>query len=370
LTGRLVALDLAGGPAFVDALRRVWDRGDAALPVDQRLPAAAREDLLVAMSPSSVLVDGGDEVARPAGVPVEPGDALVVATSGTTGTPRGVVLTHDAVRASALSSSRRLGVTADDHWLACIPLSHVGGLSVVTRALVTGCRLTVHPGFDPVAVQDAGATLVSLVPTALRRVDPMRFRTILLGGSRPPDELPGNVVVTYGLTESGSGVVYDGIPLDDVEVRVAPDGAIALRGPQLLRAYRDGTDPRVGGWFETGDVGAWDDSGRLVVHGRRGDLIVSGGENVWPEPVEAILRTHPAVADVAVMGVDDAEWGQIVTALIVPSSPTDPPVLDALRAHVKASLPAFHAPRRIELVERIPRTSLGKIARHRLGDDE
>ena len=140
-----------------------------------------------------------------------------------------------------------MAVTSDDHWLACLPLSHVGGLAVVTRALSTGTRLTVLPGFDPAAVQSSEATLVSLVATALRRIDPARFRLIVLGGAAVPDDLPGNVVTTYGMTETGSGIVYDGVPLDGVEVRVADDGEIHVRGPMLLRAYRRAdadVDPR------------------------------------------------------------------------------------------------------------------------------
>ena len=232
-----------------------------------------------------------------------------------------MVLTHDAIAASAEATSRRLGVTADDHWLACLPLAHVGGLSVVTRSLHTGTRLTVHPGFDAEAVMASGATLVSLVPTALARVDPSLFRLIVLGGSRPPADRPANAVTTYGMTETGSGVVYDGRPLDDVEVRIDGDGEILLRGPMLLRSYRNGHDPKTAdGWLPSGDLGAWLDDGRLHVAGRRGDLIISGGENVWPETVEAALRTHPDVDDVLVRGVDDAEWVQLVEALVVPTA--------------------------------------------------
>ncbi len=183
----LVALALPGGPAFVDALRRIWDRGDAMAPVDPRLPAPARAALLDALAPGRLVDDEGEHTVA-GGRPVEPGDALVVATSGTTGTPRGVVLTHDAVAASARATSARLGVSEGDTWLACLPLSHVGGLSVVTRAILTGTRLTVLPGFDATAVEGAaraGATLVSLVPTALLRIDASLFRVIVLGGSAP-----------------------------------------------------------------------------------------------------------------------------------------------------------------------------------------
>lgn len=350
---RLVAIDQPGGPDFVSELQRIWEAGDAAFPVDQRLPTDAKQDLIAAMRV-------GDEV--------ESGDALVVATSGSTGVPKGVVLTRDAVAASADATNARLGVDDADHWLACLPLSHVGGLSVVTRAMHAGTRLTVLPGFDADAVTTSGASLVSLVSTALTRIDPTVFRTIVLGGSRPPADRPANTVTTYGMTETGSGVVYDGSPLDGVEVRIDADssgvGEIHLRGPMLLRSYRDGTDPKdANGWLPTGDLGRWLDNGRLHVEGRRGDLIITGGENVWPESVEAILRTHPGVSDVLVLGVDDPEWGQCVTAMVVATR--DAPSLADLRAHVKELAPSFMAPKSVEFVERIPRTALGKPIRHR-----
>jgi o-succinylbenzoate---CoA ligase len=316
------------------------------------------------MAPACVIDAAGDERPLDGGIPVDPGDALVVATSGASGTPKGVILTHDAVAASARATNSRLGVTSDDHWLACLPLSHVGGLSVVTRALAAGTGLTVQPGFDPAAVEAAGATLVSLVATALQRIDPARFRTIVLGGSAPPRDLPANVVTTYGMTETGSGVVYDGCPLDGVDVRTEVDGEIHLRGPMLLRAYRDGTVPLRDGWFATGDLGRWDADGRLVVDGRRRDLIISGGENVWPEPVEAVLLRHPNVADVAVAGEPDPEWGQAVTAYVVAAG--EPPTLDELRDTVKQELAPHCAPRHLVLVAAIPRTSLGKIRRGEL----
>jgi O-succinylbenzoic acid--CoA ligase len=361
---RLVALDLPGGDAFVDALRRAWEAGDAVLPVDQRLPAAAKADLLARFGVGVVVDRAGDETTRPDARPVEPGDALVVATSGSTGAPKGVVLTHDAVAASAAATSARLDVDPDrDHWLACLPLSHVGGLSVVTRALHTGTPLTVLPGFDAATVDASDATLVSLVSTAMRRIDTARWRVIVLGGAHPPADRPDNSVTTYGMTETGSGVVYDRRPLDGVEVRIV-DGEVQLRCPMLLRCYRDGTDPRTpDGWFPTGDLGEIGPDGRLTVHGRRGDLIITGGENVWPEPVERVLEAVPGVADVAVAGVPDDEWGQLVTAFVVPVDAANPPTLDELRDRVRAELPAFCAPRRVVLVSELPRSTLGKVKR-------
>ena len=363
MTAQLVALDLPGGPGFVAALRRVWDDGDAALPVDPRLPTPAKAALLATMAPGRI-VDERASTDLAGARPIEAGDALVVPTSGSTGESKGAVLTHDALDASAHATNTRLSVNDDDHWLACLPLAHIGGLSVVVRAMRSGTALTVHSSFDPATVMASGATLVSLVATALARIDPAAFRIVLLGGAAPPARLPSNVIATYGMTETGSGVVYDGVPLDGVDVRIAPDGEILLRGPMLLRAYRDGTDPRRDGWFPTGDVGRWLDDGRLHVDGRRGDLIITGGENVWPEPVERVLRQLPSIADVAVAGSPDPEWGQAVTAYVVASGL--PPSLDELRGAVKAELPAYCAPRHVVLVDEIPRTSIGKVARHYL----
>jgi o-succinylbenzoate---CoA ligase len=327
--------------------------------------------LLAALAPTVVVAEGGRREYP--GRPVQDGDALVMATSGTTGDPKGVVLTHDAVLASALATTARLGVDPARHrWLACLPVAHVGGLGVITRALLTGTPLVVHAGFDADAAMEAaraGATHTSLVATALGRIDPGRFERIVLGGSAPPAVLPPNCTITYGLTETGSGCVYDHAPLDGVEVRTV-EGEVQLRGPMLLRCYRtaDGErDPRdAEGWFATGDAGAWDPvAGRLEVHGRRGDLIITGGQNVWPDPVERCLAGVAGVAEVAVVGRDDPEWGQAVTAVVVPS-PAGPPSLDALRAAVRAELAPYCAPRRLELVDALPRTALGKVQRGRL----
>ena len=363
MTGRLIALDLPAGSGFFDSLQRVWDAGDAVFPVERRLPTAATAAVIARMGAAAIIDGVGEHACSTDAAPVEAGDALVVATSGSSGEPKGVVLTHDAVRASAVATSARLGVTIGDHWLACLPLSHVGGLSVVTRALVTGTPLTIHDGFDADRVDASEATLVSLVATAMQRIDTSRWRVIVLGGARPPHDRPVNTVTTYGMTETGSGVVYDRRPLDGVELRIV-DGEVHIRCPMLLRCYRDGLDPKTAdGWFATGDLGEVDAHGMLQVHGRRGDLIITGGENVWPEPVEAILRAQPGVFDAGIAGLDDPEWGQVVTAFIVPADPAAPPSLGDLRAAVKSELAAFNAPRRLVLVDTLPRTALGKIRR-------
>lgn len=353
-------------PRFIERLRRAWDDGDAVFPLDRRLPPHQRDGLIAAVSPT-ILADESGDTAVP-GTPVEPGDAVVVATSGTTGSPRAVVLTHDAVAASATATSTYLNVSDSDCWYACLPPSHVGGLSVLTRSLLTGTRCIADAGFSVEGYEAAarnGATLVSLVSTALGRVDTSLYRKILLGGSRPPAVVGSNVVTTYGLTESGSGVVYDGMPLPGVDVEIR-EGVIHLRGPMMMRGYRDGTAPFDGhGWFRTGDIGQIDATGRLHVDGREGDLIITGGENVWPDTVETRVREHPDVLDCCVAGVDDPEWGQAVHLWIVPRIRSGPALAD-LRSFVRETLPPWCAPKALHLVTEIPRTSLGKPRRAQL----
>lgn len=362
----LVACLLPGGPAFVDELQRVWSDGNALLPVDQRLPQQAQLRLIERMGASLVIDAHGDHTRRD-GEPVEPGDALVMATSGSTGDPKGVVLTHDAVRANAEATSAFLAVDSErDKWLSCLPLSHVGGLSVVFRALHTGTPLEVHGAFDADAAMEAarrGATLASFVPTAMQRVDTSLFRKILVGGSAIPADRPANAVATYGMTETGSGVVYDRLPLDGVEIRVL-DGELQLRCPMLLRCYRDGTDPRTAdGWYPTGDAGSFED-GRVQVFGRRGEMIISGGENVWPVAVEKALAGLAGIEECVVVGRPDPEWGEVVTAVVVAAVDGSAPSLDAVRDAVKAQLPAYCAPRALEVVAQLPKTALGKVRRH------
>jgi O-succinylbenzoic acid--CoA ligase len=371
----LVAVDLPAGQAFVDAMQRAWDGGNAVLPVDGRLPRPAVDRLLDALRPTTVVDQDGSH-PRTGGAPVADGDALVVATSGTTGEPKGVVLTHPAVQASALASSRRLGVDPTvDRWVACLPLAHIGGLSVLTRAIATGTPYTLLERFDPDAVEGEarrGATRVSLVATALRRTDTTGYRTVLLGGAAPPEHLPDNVVTTYGMTETGSGVVYDGRPLDGVELRIGDgqfgvEGEVLVRGPMLMRAYRDGTDPRLpGGWLPTGDAGSLDDHGTLSVFGRTAEVVVTGAEKVWPSTVESVLARHPGVAEVAVWRRPDPEWGHRVVAWVVPADPTTPPTLASLRAAVAGQLAAWAAPKELVVVATLPRTSSGKLQRSRL----
>ncbi len=386
---QLVAVVLRPPEAAV-AVRRAWDRGRAVTVLD---PAAPRvRERLTALAPTHV-VDADGERPRPGGRGVAAGVGAVVATSGTTGLPRLVELTFDAMRASATGVHAALGVDrARDRWLACLPLHHIAGLAIVARAHWTETPLTVHERFDLAAVSGAAgtSTLISVVPTTLRRLldahptDLARFRRVLVGGAPIPAVLRTaalaagvHVVTTYGLTETGGGCVHDGHPLPGVDIAVAAAagarGEILVRGPVLFRGYRAAGDrdapdrPDRDGWFPTGDVGQLDAAGHLAAVDRLGDLIITGGVNVSPIAVEAGLADAPGVAELAVAGRPDDEWGERVVAYVVPTDPTAPPTLTALRAAGAASgLAPAELPREVRVCSEIPRTAGGKILRARL----
>lgn len=379
----LVAAQMEPGPRWLDVVTGVWKAGAAALPVDHRLPASEVRRLLARARPTAIL-DGGRLWRAPDGVPVADGVRLVMATSGTSADPKLVELTERALSAGLSASATRIGAEPGDRWLCCLPVAHMGGMLVVLRGVVQGAKVEVHPGFDVeafAAATAAGARFTSLVPTALRRlldanVDLRGYRAILVGGARADPSLVAraraagaNVVRTYGMTETCGGCVYEGAPLRGTEVRIEPaDGQIMLRGHMLMSGYR--LDPEAtaaafdaDGWLRTRDAGSLE-GGRLLVDGRLDDVIVSGGEKVWPGRVEDAIRTHPGVADVLVQGRPDPEWGQRVVAMVVPADSSAPPTLEALRGHVASEIPRFAAPVELVLVADLPRspagTSLGR----------
>jgi O-succinylbenzoic acid--CoA ligase len=385
-SGALVAFALPR-PAAARAVVAAWEAAEAVLPLDVDAPAPELAALLAAARPTH-LVDGDGRRALPGGRPVEHGVAAVVATSGTGGTPKLVELGADAIAWSAEATSRSLDAGPGDRWLCCVPTHGVAGLAVVARAWRTGLPVEVHERFDPAAVAAAAgrATLVSLVPTQLRRLlaagdQAARFRRVLLGGGPVPAALAADaaargvqVVRTYGLTETFGGMAHDGHPLAGAEVGSDPEGELLVRGPMLFRRYR-GDPARTAaalrdGWLHTGDLGRIAPDGRLTVLGRRDDLIISGGVNVHPDEVEAVLATHPGVAEVAVAGRADPEWGQRVTAVVVPRDPRNPPTLDDLRGHARERLAAAKVPRELTVVPSLPRTASGKLLRRLLPDGE
>ena len=364
-TGRMVTVRRPA-PDGAGEIRAAWDAGDAVLVLDPRAPEAEVERIVGRMRPEAG---------------VAPEVAAVVVTSGTSGAAKGVELTWDGLAASAAAIADALEVGAGDRWLACLPLHYVAGLAVVGRAWVMGTPVTVLAGFDLAAVAaagEAGATLVSLVPTMLRRLREAgagtdRFRRILLGGG-PVRERGPNIVATYGLTETWGGVVHDGHPLAGVELRLGDNDEILVRAPMVMRGYRMAPEETAGaftagGWLRTGDAGAIDAGGRLRVVDRLRDLIITGGVNVSPSEVEEVLARHPGVADVCVAGAADAEWGERVVAHIVPRDPAAPPALEDLRAFAGEQLSAAKLPRQVVIATTIPRTAGGKPLRRLLTHD-
>lgn len=355
------------GPAWPRVLGETWDAGAAVLPIDDRLPEPEVERLLARARPAWVTDRDGRARARPDAAPVGAGVGLVIATSGSSGEPRAVELTHDAVAAAVRASVDRLGATSADAWLSCLPLAHIGGLLVVLRAATIGAPLRFAARLEP------GAAFASVVPTMVVRAAPQDlagYRAILVGGAvLEPDLAHPPIVTTYGMTESCGGVVYDGVPLDGTQVRIADGGEVQLRGPTLMRGYR--LDPEAtaaaftdDGWLRTRDAGEVD-GGVLRVRGRLDDAILTGGEVVFPDEVEAALRAHPSVADVAVRGEPDLEWGARVVAYVVPDG--DAPALEDLRAHARDRLAPYKLPRALVIVPSIPRGTTGKVVRSALG---
>jgi O-succinylbenzoic acid--CoA ligase len=388
----LVAIALPR-PAAARAIVAAWEASEAVLPLDPDAPEPELKGILAAARPTHLL-DGDGRRRLAGGQPAEAGVAAVVATSGTAGAPKVVELGVDAIRWSALATSAALEAGPGDRWLCCVPVHGVAGLAVLARAWHTGLPVEVHDGFDPAAVGAAAgrATLVSLVPAMLRRLlaagdAASRFRRVLLGGGPVPADLAREakdrgvgLLRTYGLTETFGGMAHDGHPLDGAEVRIGgpsmpdPEGEILVRGPMLFRRYR-GEPGRTaaalrGGWLHTGDLGRIHHDGRLVVLGRVDDLVISGGVNVHPDEVEAVLADHPGVAEVAVAGRADPEWGQRVAAFVVARDPGRPPTLEELRAFARERLAAAKAPRELIIVPALPRGPSGKLLRRLLPDGE
>jgi O-succinylbenzoic acid--CoA ligase len=316
--------------------------------------------------------------------PLEHDDvAVVVPTSGSTGEPKGVLLTADNLRASAAATAERLG--GHGQWLLAIPATHIGGLQVLVRSLLAGTEPVVLSGSTTVeAFETATARLtgprryVSLVPTQLRRLvgSPAlrEYDAVLLGGAAAPPALLDEaraagvrVVTTYGMSETSGGCVYDGVPLPGVRVEVGE--RIVLSGPVVARGYRLRPDLTAqaftGDRFLTSDVGELAGDGRLVVLGRADDVIVTGGEKVAPAAVEAALAAHPAVDEVAVVGVPDEEWGTRVVAAVVLRA-GQALTLPQARDYVAARLSRVCAPRELRVVEALPLLPSGKIDRDRL----
>jgi o-succinylbenzoate---CoA ligase len=359
----LLALDLALGPDLEETIRHCVEIEQPFCVLDQRLSQRRRVDDLDLLGATEVLDSDGRHVLA-GGHPVDDEIGLVMLTSGSSGTPKAAELTWGALRASAELTQLTLRGDTPPIWFPCLPANHIGGLAVLLRAVMSDASLL----WDDVERLDVapreGATHVSLVRTQLARFDVSGYYRVLLGGARPPASLPDNVITTWGMTETGSGVIYDGIPLPGVDV-TSLDGELCVRTPTLFRSYRGAPRPRVVGpdghddWFPTGDAGDVRE-GRVHVLGRLGFVINTGGEKLWPEDLEAVLSSINGVSDVAVTAAEDPEWGQRVIALVV-SDGTN--LDDEIRATAAERLGPWAKPKEIRYVVAIPRTGNGKIRR-------
>jgi O-succinylbenzoic acid--CoA ligase len=430
--GERVAIALPPGLAFAQTLHACLLLGAVAVPVDLRLLASERALIAAgaavvveepplagaverehAAAGASVVVEdrhaaaGADAAverspAVPAGasaVPLGKGHdldatAVVIYTSGTTSAPKPVELTYGNLLWSALGSAVALGLDCEERWLCALPLSHIGGLSILMRSAIYGTTAVVHERFDTElalqALREQRITLVSLVATTLARLldagleHPPVLRCALTGGGPVPAALLQRageagvpVCQTYGLTESCSQATttplatidhgsraadgWAGTPIFCTRVRIDAEGEILLSGPTLAPGSLDAN-----GWLHTGDLGSLDEHGRLRVTGRASETIISGGENVAPSEIEAVLEAHPDVLEAAAVGRPDPRWGEAVTAIVVPR-PGTALEEERLRAHCAARLAPYKVPKRIVLSdEELPRTRSGKLLRREL----
>ncbi|MSQ29225.1 MAG: o-succinylbenzoate--CoA ligase [Dehalococcoidia bacterium] len=355
--------------------------------------------------------DTGAPVAAPMSIDADRPHSVIY-TSGTTGRPKGAVLTHGNFHWSAVASAANLGVEANDRWLACLPLFHVGGLSILLRSAIYGTTVVIHERFEEArvdrALREERITLLSVVAAMLQRVFavspgafPATLRGVLLGGGPAPRPLLEEaarrsmpVLQTYGLTETCSQVATlghadalrklgsAGLPLSASTVRIEMDGReaeageigeIVVAGPTVCAGYLHRPDATAAaireGWLHTGDLGWRDSEGYLYVADRRDDLIVSGGENVYPAEVESALLEHAAIEECAVVGLPDDRWGARVVAVVVPHAGAEAPALSELDAHLRSRLARYKLPREV-IVERdpLPRTASGKLQRHLVRD--
>ncbi len=398
--GEKVAIALPAGLEFAEALHGCLLLGAIAVPIDPRLTDSERAGIIAGCAS---LIDEPLEEGRPNSQRTSPSRhdldavAVIIHTSGTTSAPKPVPLTYGNILWSALGSAVALGSDSRERWLCALPLSHVGGLSILLRSAIYATTAVVHERFEVDralhALEDGNITLVSLVAATLSKLldaglsQPLALRCALTGGGPVPGALVARahaagvpVGLTYGLSESCSQVTTTpiaeilaagssgssappsaGPPLFCTRVQIAEDGEILVQGPTVAPGAL-----AADGWLHTGDLGGIDEHGRLRVSGRKADTIISGGENVAPAEVEAVLEAHPQVLEAAVLGRADERWGEAVTAIVL-ARPGEHLEIERLRAHCASALAPYKVPKQfVVALEPLPRTRSGKLLRREL----
>jgi len=328
-----------------------------------------------------------NRTTRAADAPLPPGIAIVIATSGSEGEPRRVMLSDAGLDAAAAAANDHLSLLPGDLWLDCLPLHHIGGLSILWRCTRAGAGVLLHEGFAAEAVANSLAsqpvTHLSLVPAMLARLleccarPPSSLRHVVIGGAALSRVLHNRATAagwpldpSYGLSETAAQVAthrasdgpwHEGLvgrPLGANEFALTADGRIRIRGPQVLAGYVDGGGVDGDGWLTTGDIGKIDEEGRLTVTGRADDMLISGGSNIHPLTVESCLAACPGIRDVAVTGLRDPVWGDRIVALVVGDATPE-----GIRAWCRTRLPGAALPRHIVRLPSLPRNATGKLER-------
>ena len=349
-----------------ESLARLVETETAFCVVDQRISPNLKAKQLQTLGATHLLTSEG-EVALSAGTEVDPSVGVVMLTSGSSGDPKAAELSWDALEASARITSAALAIDTPSLWAPALPANHIGGLAVLLRSAFGFAELLWAS--DIATAPELGATHISVVQAQAVRSDLSRYKRVLIGGAKPPANLSPNMIATWGMTETGSGIVYDGVALPEVEV-VAVEGELLVRTPTLFTRYRTGERPHALGpdgyadWFPTGDAGSLSD-GVVKVFGRLGSVINTGGEKVWPEQLENILRDFPGIIEIGITSVDDAQWGQAIVAVAVADRPI---VLEELAEFADAHVGPWAKPKHFVLAEGLPRTANGKIRRRALAD--
>ncbi|MCW8889153.1 MAG: o-succinylbenzoate--CoA ligase [Sedimenticola sp.] len=409
----LIAVQLESSGSLAHLLYAALGLGVTFLPLDPKMAPDRRQKLLSQVGCHCLIseqeeVMPGLQVIPPSQLFNAPGSSsgcfqaeplpaeaiqLIIATSGTTGDPKGVMLSGANLAASAAASEARLGLTASDSWLACLPLFHIGGLSILLRCLAVGARVLLQQGFDAekvwASIDQGQVTHISLVPAMLDRLlrqaagrrPHKALRVVLIGGGPLSGALAEKahaegwpLCVSYGMSETASQFATDaskqaglnpgqvGLPLDGYEVAMTAQGRIRVRGAAVMAGYAN-PEGALGvglkqGWFETGDLGKLDGEGRLVVIGRADDVLVSGGKNIHPVEVEERLLRCPGIHSVGVTGRADSVWGAVLVAFYAGEYS-----VDQVRQWGVEHLPSQLRPREYIQVERLPLNAMGKLSR-------